>query len=75
MYTHFVIVPSISEITTKSVDSQTKIRAVHATAPEVDSEKVIVLAPGFKLRLFCDIVGEKKRVTIINAAFHTWGKS
>ena len=49
---YFVIVPSISEITTRSVESQTKIRAVAATAPEVESEKVIELAPGRRFRDF-----------------------
>jgi len=49
---YFVIVPSISEITTRSVESQTKIRAVAATAPEVESEKVIEFAPGRRFRDF-----------------------
>ena len=32
-----------------SVDSHTNIRAVHAMTPEVESENVMTLAPGFKL--------------------------
>lgn len=50
-----MIVPSISEITTRSVESHTKIRAVHAMAPEVERENVIVLAPGLRFRAFCKI--------------------
>lgn len=49
---NFVIVPSISEMTTRSVESQTNIRAVAAIAPEADKEKVIALAPGRRLRDF-----------------------
>lgn len=47
--TYLVIVPSISDMTITSVDSHTNIRAVHAMTPVVESENVIVLAPGFKL--------------------------
>src|ERR1700678_2782112 len=43
---HLVMVPSISETTTRSVESQTNIRAVAATAPVADRENVIVFAPG-----------------------------
>lgn len=49
---YFVIVPSISEMSTLSVCSQTKMRAVHAMTPEADSENVIVFAPGFKSSVF-----------------------
>lgn len=42
----------MSEITTRSVESQTKMRAVAATAPEADNENVIELGPGFKLSDF-----------------------
>jgi hypothetical protein len=51
-----VIVPSISETTTRSVDSQTKIRAVVADAPVADKEKVIEFAPGLKFNDFCDCI-------------------
>lgn len=50
--TYFVIVPSMSEITIESVDSQTNIRAVHATTPDADKENVILLAPGFSSSFF-----------------------
>lgn len=50
--TNLVIVPSISETTTRSVDSQTKIRAVVADSPVADREKVIEFAPGFKFNDF-----------------------
>lgn len=46
-----VIVPSISEMTIWSVESHTNIRAVHAATPELESEKVIVFAPGSRLSL------------------------
>jgi len=42
----------MSEMTTRSVESQTNIRAVAAIAPEADKEKVIALAPGLRLRDF-----------------------
>jgi len=45
-------VPSMSETTTRSVESHTKIRAVHAMTPEVDRENVMVFAPDFRLRDF-----------------------
>lgn len=51
-YTHLVMVPSMSEITTKSVESHIKILAVQATAPLMECEKVIELGPGFRLRDF-----------------------
>jgi hypothetical protein len=47
-----VIVPSISDTTTRSVESHTNIRAVQAGTVELDNEKVIVLAPGLRLRDF-----------------------
>ena len=50
--THFVIVPSISDTTTKSVESHTKMRAIHAIAPEAEREKVMELAPAFRLSDF-----------------------
>lgn len=50
--THFVIVPSISLTTTKSVLSHRKILAVHATTPVRESEKVMVLGPGLRGRDF-----------------------
>lgn len=50
---YFVMVPSMSDTTTKSVCSQTKIRAVHATTPVADSEKVMVFAPGLRSKDFC----------------------
>lgn len=49
---YLVIVPSMSDTSTRSVESQTKIRAVHAMVPEVESEKVIELGPGFRLSDF-----------------------
>lgn len=49
---YFVIVPSISEITTESVQSHTNNRAVHATAPVADKEKVMLFAPGLRSRDF-----------------------
>lgn len=48
MLSYFVMVPSMSEMTTWSVWSQTNRRAVHAAAPVADSENVILFAPGFK---------------------------
>lgn len=50
--THFVMVPSMSEMTTRSVWFHMKMRAVHAIAPVAESENVIELAPGFSSRLF-----------------------
>lgn len=50
--TYLVIVPSISDITTRSVESHTKIRAVAAMAPEADNENVIAFAPGLRLSDF-----------------------
>jgi hypothetical protein len=50
--TYFVIVPSISDMTTISFESHTKIRAVQAITPVVDNENVMVFAPGFKLSAF-----------------------
>lgn len=50
---HLVIVPSISETTTWSVESQTNMRDAHPGAPVVESENVIVFAPGFRFRDFC----------------------
>lgn len=47
------MVPSMSEMSTMSVESQTKIRAVHAITPDVERENVIVFAPAFKLSAFC----------------------
>lgn len=47
-----MIVPSMSDTSTRSVDSHTKMRAVHAMVPEVDSEKVIEFGPGFRLSDF-----------------------
>lgn len=46
----------MSEITTKSVESHKKMRAVHAITPVVDNENVILLAPDFKLRDFCQSI-------------------
>lgn len=48
---HLVIVPSISEMTMWSVESHTNILAVHAATPELESEKVMVFAPGSRLSL------------------------
>lgn len=53
---YLVIVPSISDTTTKSVDCHTKMRAVHAMTPEADSENVMVLAPDFKFNDFYEQV-------------------
>lgn len=50
---HLVIVPSISETTTWSVESQTNMRAAHPGTPVVESENVIVFAPGFRFSDFC----------------------
>lgn len=47
-----MIVPSMSETTTRSVCSHTKILAVAATAPVAEREKVIVLGPGCRLSAF-----------------------
>jgi len=47
-----VIVPSISDTTTRSVESHTNIRAVHAGTVELDKENVMVLAPDLRLRDF-----------------------
>ena len=52
MQTNLVIVPSISETTTKSVESHTKILAVQTIAPVTEREKVILLAPGFRFNVF-----------------------
>lgn len=49
---YLVIVPSISETTTKSVESHTKILAVQTIAPVIEREKVILLAPGFRFNVF-----------------------
>jgi hypothetical protein len=50
--TYLVIVPSMSEMTIKSVESQTKMRAVHATAPEADKLKVILFGPDLSSSAF-----------------------
>ena len=42
----------MSEITTRSVESQTKMRAVVADTPVADKENVIEFAPGFKFNDF-----------------------
>lgn len=42
----------MSEMSTRSVDSHTNIRAVAAIAPEADKEKVIEFRPGLRLRDF-----------------------
>ena len=42
----------MSETTTRSVDSQTKMRAVVADSPVADKEKVIEFAPDFKFNNF-----------------------
>lgn len=47
-----MIVPSMSETTTWSVDSQRNIRAVHATAPDAEREKVIVFEPALRSNAF-----------------------
>ena len=47
-----VMVPSMSETTIKSELSQRKILAVQATAPDAESEKVIVLEPFLRLSCF-----------------------
>lgn len=52
---YLVIVPSISETTTWSVESQTNMRAAQPGAPVVESENVIVLAPGFRFNDFCQL--------------------
>lgn len=52
-WAHLVIVPSMSEMTTWSVESQTNMRAAHPGTPVVESENVIVFAPGFKFSDFC----------------------
>jgi hypothetical protein len=44
----------MSEMTIESVDSQTKILAVHAAAPDADREKVMLLEPSFRSRAFYD---------------------
>ena len=49
---YFVIVPSISEMTTLSVCSQTKMRAVQAMTPEADNENVIEFAPDLRFNVF-----------------------
>ena len=46
--TYFVMVPSMSEMTTWSVCSQTNRRAVHAATPVADRENVMLFAPGFR---------------------------
>lgn len=48
----FVMVPSMSDTTTESEESQRKIRAVQAITPEAERENVIVLAPFFRLSCF-----------------------
>ena len=55
MIAYFVMVPSMSEMTTWSVCSQTNSRAVHAAAPVADSENVILFAPGFRSSDFCQV--------------------
>lgn len=49
LLSYFVIVPSISDMTTRSSSSQRKIRAVHDATPEYEeeTEKIILLAPCF----------------------------
>lgn len=47
-----VIVPSMSDTTIWSAESQTNSRAVQAATPVAEREKVIVLAPGFKSKDF-----------------------
>jgi hypothetical protein len=46
----------MSETTTRFVESHKKMRAVHAMTPEVESEKVMVFAPDFRLSDFCDTI-------------------
>ena len=46
----------MSETTTRSVCSHTKILAVAATAPVAEREKVMVLGPGCRLRAFYSMV-------------------
>lgn len=58
-----MIVPSISEITTRSFESQTNIRAVAAIAPEADKEKVMAFAPGLRLRDFWTVKIDQLKVT------------
>lgn len=50
--TYLVIVPSISDTTTESVDSQRKMLAVHAVSPESERENVMEFFPGFKSNCF-----------------------
>jgi hypothetical protein len=49
--THFVIVPSMSEMTIWSVSSHKKMREVQVASPEYDdvTENCTVFGPGFKL--------------------------
>jgi hypothetical protein len=42
----------MSEMTIESVDSQTKILAVQAIAPDADNEKVMLFEPSFKSSVF-----------------------
>lgn len=48
-----MMVPSMSEMTIESVESQTKIRAVHAAAPDAESEKVMLFDPTLRSSAFC----------------------
>jgi hypothetical protein len=61
---HLVIVPSMSETTTRSVESHKKMRAVHAMTPVVDNENVIVLAPVFKSRDFCESIIKRSKFPV-----------
>ena len=49
------MVPSISETTTLSVLSHTKMRAVQAMAPDAEREKVILFAPDLRFRFFYNL--------------------
>lgn len=50
------MVPSISETTTLSELSHTKMRAVQAITPDADSENVILFGPLLRLRFFYRII-------------------
>jgi hypothetical protein len=54
-----VIVPSMSEMTIESVASHTKIRAVHAAAPDAESEKVMLFEPSFSSSAFYAIISSQ----------------
>lgn len=65
-----MIVPSISDMSTRSVESHTNIRAEHAIAPVVERVNVMVLAPGFRFNDFCKNICQvaiERRLRISNA--------